>query len=152
MEAENHEGLIGCLRIIKDPGIDRTKRHPLVSVLFIGIYSVLCGTESWEQMEDFGNERREWLKGHVELPRGVPSQNSRPLFLRGRFIPLFDKPVGQDGLTLMKKEIQNPDGAFGSHKSQLKDLIAGNQSHKLGLHHDVQSFSFLMLMGLITLI
>jgi predicted transposase YbfD/YdcC len=76
MESENHEGLVGCLRVIKDPRIDRTKRHPLVSVLFIGICSVLCGAESWEQMEDFGNEREEWLKQYVGLPHGIPSHDT----------------------------------------------------------------------------
>lgn len=76
MEAANHEGLVGCLRVIKDPRIDRTKRHPLVSVLFIGICSVLCGAESWEQMEDFGNEREAWIKEYVELPHGVPSHDT----------------------------------------------------------------------------
>lgn len=76
MDATNHAGLVGCLSVIKDPRIDRTKRHPLVSVLFIGICSVLCGAESWEQMEDFGNVREEWLKGYVELPHGVPSHDT----------------------------------------------------------------------------
>jgi predicted transposase YbfD/YdcC len=76
MKEVNNEGLISCLSIIKDPGIDRTKRHPLVSVLFIGICSVLCGAESWEQMEDFGNERNEWIHGYVELPHGIPSHDT----------------------------------------------------------------------------
>lgn len=76
MAGANSEGLISCLRIIKDPRIDRTKRHPLVSVLFIGICSVLCGAESWEQMEDFGNERQEWIKQYVELPHGIPSHDT----------------------------------------------------------------------------
>jgi hypothetical protein len=76
MVAAHHEGLVGCLRVIKDPRIERTKRHPLVSVLFIGICSVLCGAESWEQMEDFGNEREEWIKRYVALPHGIPSHDA----------------------------------------------------------------------------
>lgn len=76
MVAANNDGLVGCLRVIKDPRIDRTKRHPLVSVLFIGICSVLCGAESWEQMEDFGYSRKEWLGQYVELPHGIPSHDT----------------------------------------------------------------------------
>ena len=76
MVAANNDGLIGCLRVIKDPRIDRTKRHPLVSVLFIGICSVLCGAESWEQMEDFGHQRKDWLEQYVQLPHGVPSHDT----------------------------------------------------------------------------
>jgi len=76
MVGANKEGLIGCLSIIKDPRVDRTKRHPLVCVLFIGICAVLCGAESWEQMEDFGNERKEWLEQYVALPHGIPSHDT----------------------------------------------------------------------------
>lgn len=76
MVAANKEGLIGCLSVIKDPRIDRTKRHPLVSVLFIGICAVLCGAETWEQMEDFGEEREKWLRQYVELPHGIPSHDT----------------------------------------------------------------------------
>jgi len=76
MVAVNDEGLIGCLRVIKDPRIDRTKRHPLVSVLFIGISAVLCGAETWEQMEDFGDERKAWLEQYVALPHGIPSHDT----------------------------------------------------------------------------
>lgn len=76
MEEGAREGLVECLRIIKDPRIDRTKRHPLVSVLFIGVCAVLCGAETWEEMEDFGNERKEWLGQYVALPFGIPSHDT----------------------------------------------------------------------------
>lgn len=72
----NKDGLIGCLSILKDPRVDRTKRHPLISVLFIGICAVLCGAETWEQMEDFGQEREEWLGQYVALPHGIPSHDT----------------------------------------------------------------------------
>lgn len=76
MVTTNDKGLIGCLGVIKDPRVDRTKRHPLVSVLFIGICSVLCGAETWEEMEDFGHERKKWLEQYVELPHGIPSHDT----------------------------------------------------------------------------
>lgn len=91
MVAANDKGLIGCLRVIKDPRIDRTKRHPLVSVLFIGICSVLCGAESWEQMEDFGNERKDWLGQYVELPHGIASHDTF-----GRVFAQIDSKVFQE--------------------------------------------------------
>ncbi len=76
MSGLSRDGLVGYLDVIKDPRVDRTKRHPLVSVLFIGICSVLCGAESWEQMEDFGNERHAWLEEYVDLPHGIPSHDT----------------------------------------------------------------------------
>ena len=91
MAATNDKGLIGYLRVIKDPRIERTKRHPLVSVLFIGICSVLCGAETWEQMEDFGNERKEWLGQYAALPHGIPSHDTF-----GRVFAQIDSKVFQE--------------------------------------------------------
>ena len=91
MAATSQEGLIGYLSVIKDPRIDRTKRHSLVSVLFIGICAVLCGAESWEQMEDFGNERKEWLGQYVALPQGIPSHDTF-----GRVFAQIDSKAFQD--------------------------------------------------------
>ena len=70
------KGLIGCLRVIRDPRVDRTKLHPLESILFTAICAVLSGAESWEDMEDFGNLRREWLERFVQFPHGVPSHDT----------------------------------------------------------------------------
>jgi len=70
------KGLIGHLRVIRDPRVDRTKRHPLESLLFTSICAVLSGAESWEDMEDFGSLRREWLERFVEFPHGIPSHDT----------------------------------------------------------------------------
>ena len=48
--------------VIRDPRIERTKLHKLESILFIALCAVLCGVESWEGMEEFGEAREEWLR------------------------------------------------------------------------------------------
>lgn len=73
---EEREGLIDYLRVIRDPRVNRTKRHPLESILFTAICAVLCGAESWEDMEDFGSLRRPWLERFVEFPHGIPSHDT----------------------------------------------------------------------------
>lgn len=70
------KGLLGHLRVIRDPRIDRTKRHPLESILFTAMCAVLSGAESWEDMEDFGNLRKEWLERFVAFPHGIPSHDT----------------------------------------------------------------------------
>ena len=39
---------------MKDPRIDRTKVHSLEDIIVIAILSVLCGAETWDEMEVFG--------------------------------------------------------------------------------------------------
>jgi predicted transposase YbfD/YdcC len=62
--------------IIRDPRIERTKLHKLESILFIAVCSVLCGIESWEGMEEFGEARQEWLAKYVDLSNGIPSHDT----------------------------------------------------------------------------
>jgi len=57
---------------IKDPRIDRTKAHSLEDVIVIAILSVLCGAETWNEMEEFGQAKKSWLRTFLKLPGGIP--------------------------------------------------------------------------------
>ena len=48
--------------------------HNLVDILLIGIISVICGAETWEQMVRFANSKEDFLKKFLELPNGIPSK------------------------------------------------------------------------------
>jgi len=61
---------------IEDPRIDRTKLHKLVDILVIAICAVIAGADSWEDVEDFGQAREDWLKTFLELPNGIPSHDT----------------------------------------------------------------------------
>jgi hypothetical protein len=47
---------------ITDPRVERCKRHLLDEIIFIAIASVICGAETWKDMEDFGRMKYDWLK------------------------------------------------------------------------------------------
>ena len=47
-------------------------RHKLEDILIIGLCSVICKGEDFENMELFGKEREEWLRKFLELPHGIP--------------------------------------------------------------------------------
>ena len=51
-------------------------RHKLEDILIIGLCSVICQGEDYEDMELFGIERKEWLKGFLELPNGIPDSDT----------------------------------------------------------------------------
>lgn len=42
----------------------------------IAILAVICGAETWVDMEDFGVARYDWLKRFLELPNGIPSHDT----------------------------------------------------------------------------
>ena len=65
---------------LSDPRIDRAKVHLLDDIIFIAIVSVLCGAETWNDMEDFGKSKLSWFKTFLKLPGGI-----------AQFLVLLDK-------------------------------------------------------------
>ena len=70
---------------LQDPRLDRSKQHALLDILVIAFCAVLCGAEGWEDMEEFGLAKRDWLQERLGLPltHGIPSDDTfRRLFAR----------------------------------------------------------------------
>ncbi len=61
---------------MKDPRVNRTKRHLLNDILFIAIAAVLSGAETWNDIADYGKSKTEWLGSILELPEGIPSHDT----------------------------------------------------------------------------
>ncbi|WP_445301313.1 transposase family protein [Microcoleus sp. Pol11C2] len=61
---------------IKDPGVARTRVHVLTDILIIGILSVIAGGNGWEDMENYGVSKCEWLEQFLALPGGIPSADT----------------------------------------------------------------------------
>jgi len=70
------ENLLSYFSGMKDPRIERTRYHLLDDIIFISIASVLSGAESWNEMERYGNLKKEWLTTFLELPCGIPSHDT----------------------------------------------------------------------------
>lgn len=73
---EAAKDFVSHFSIIQDPRIDRNKLHRLESILFIAVCSVLSGAESWVDMEEFGEVRKEWLSQYIDLTNGIPSHDT----------------------------------------------------------------------------
>jgi len=68
--------LLNRLGTIPDPRMKRTRRHELPDVLMIGVCTLLCGGETFNDMEDFGHAKRSWLESFLALPNGIPSHDT----------------------------------------------------------------------------
>ena len=51
-------------------------QHKLVDLLVIILLGVICGCETWIEIEDYAHAKYEWLKTILELPGGVPSNDT----------------------------------------------------------------------------
>jgi|ERR1035437_58399 hypothetical protein len=61
---------------LRDPRIERNREHLLEEILLIAIAAVLSGAESWNDIADYGEDKREWLKTFLALPSGIPSHDT----------------------------------------------------------------------------
>lgn len=61
---------------LPDPRLSRTRDHKLSDLLVIAICTLLCGGESFNDMEEFGKAKQDWFKTFLELPAGIPSHDT----------------------------------------------------------------------------
>ena len=61
---------------LTDPRVERNREHLLEEILLIAIAAVLSGAESWNDMADYGEDKREWLQTFLTLPGGIPSHDT----------------------------------------------------------------------------
>jgi len=63
-------------RSLKDPRIERRKKHLLLDIVAIAICGVICGCNDWQQIATFAKSRHDWLKKFLRLPNGTPSHDT----------------------------------------------------------------------------
>ena len=76
MQSHPSLSLIEHLKGVSDPRVNRTKDHDLIDVLIISICTLLCGGESFNDMEDFGYAKQDWFKTLLSLRNGIPSHDT----------------------------------------------------------------------------
>ena len=76
MQSHPSLSLIEHLKGVSDPRVNRTKDHDLIDVLIISICTLLCGGESFNDMEDFGYAKEDWFKTFLSLRNGIPSHDT----------------------------------------------------------------------------
>ncbi len=55
---------------------DSNRRHRLIDIITIALCAVVCGADTWEDIEEFGNTKREWFETFLELPHGIPGHDT----------------------------------------------------------------------------
>ncbi len=61
---------------LKDPRVERTRDHLLEEILLIAIAAILSGANGWNEIENYGKAKREWLSSFLALPGGIPSHDT----------------------------------------------------------------------------
>jgi predicted transposase YbfD/YdcC len=56
--------------------VDRTRDHELGDILVIALCTLLCGGDTFTDMERFGEAKKDWLQTFLRLPAGIPSHDT----------------------------------------------------------------------------
>jgi predicted transposase YbfD/YdcC len=51
-------------------------RHKLIDIIVIGFTATLCGSDEFEEMEEFGQLKQDFFKQFLELPNGTPDEST----------------------------------------------------------------------------
>ncbi|WP_287457266.1 ISAs1 family transposase [Leptolyngbya boryana] len=74
--------------------VQHSIEHLLIDIVMLTICAVICGVESWGDVENYGVVKQEWLETFLDLPNGIPSHDTlervftrlRPEALQQRFL------------------------------------------------------------------
>jgi len=61
---------------LEDPRIERTKLHTLIDIVTLTVCAVICGADGPVDIEQYGNEKYDWLTTFLALPNGIPSHDT----------------------------------------------------------------------------
>jgi predicted transposase YbfD/YdcC len=70
---------------LPDPRLDRHKQHALLDLIVIAVSAIVCGADTWVDVEKFGRAKRTWFQTFLTLPNGIPSHDTF-----GRVFALLD--------------------------------------------------------------
>lgn len=100
-------GFLDTFSELEAPRIDRCKQHPMEEILFLTLCGMICHCEGWNDIEEFGHAKLEFLKQYLPYNNGIPSDDTLRRFYRrvdpGSFQSLFIEWIKSLSLTLSDK-------------------------------------------------
>jgi hypothetical protein len=52
---------------LENPRIERTKHHQLIDIITLSICAVICGADTWVDIESYGRAKYEWFKKNFRI-------------------------------------------------------------------------------------
>lgn len=142
-DMENECSLVGCMREIPDPRAPYNQKHKFLDIIIIAVTAILCGMDTWNEIEDWACSKEDWLRTFLELPGGIPSHDTinrvfqmmepdkfHEAFFRwtGAVAGKIEGVVAIDGKTIRRSR----DGAKGKQPAHVVSAWASEASLVLG--------------------
>lgn len=156
-ENRYRDGFPDCLDSfcqLPDPRESPATRHYFGEILFIALAATISGMDGFEDIAVFSRERKDWLRGHLELPNGLPSADpyarvfaaidpqafmdcftamvaSRCPALAGELIAIDGKTLRRSGSKGAKKALHVIGARAGSRGITLGEIAVGEKTNEI---------------------
>lgn len=68
--------LLEHFKDLEDPRVEYLVEHYLLDIIGLTICAVICGADSWVDIETYGRAKEAWLRQFLALPNGIPSHDT----------------------------------------------------------------------------
>ena len=119
-------GIIDLCKQIEDPRMNRKKVHKMETIIYISIAAVICGAQSWNEIEEFGNAKIAFFKSRIPDLEFIPSHDTFNRFF-SIIKPEYFELIFRNWVKQVCQEVKGVvaiDGKLG-HGSQVDEGLAG---------------------------
>lgn len=74
--------MLSHFETLDDPRVERTKRYPLIEIIFLIISATISGCEGWKSIRDFGLLKLDWLRQFFPYEHGIPVDDTLARVMR----------------------------------------------------------------------
>lgn len=76
------EGFLDFFSSLEDPRSKRNRLYTMSEILLCTLSSAICGAEGWQDVEDFGKAKTDYLRQFLPYKNGIPSDDTFRRFYR----------------------------------------------------------------------
>lgn len=114
--------------------MDRKKVHKMETIIYISIAAVICGAQSWNEIEEFGNAKFDFFKSRIPDLETIPSHDTFNRFfsiIKPEYFELifrnWVKQVCQEikGVVAIDGKLMRPANAMMSTLQEKRDSSCG---------------------------
>jgi DDE_Tnp_1-associated len=99
---------------LNDPRVERTRKHPLINIVFMAVCGVPSGANSFASIREFALDRKAWFARSLDLTHGIPSEETF-----GRVPARLNPAEFERCLLSWIQAVQEVTGAFRNRRSML---------------------------------
>lgn len=113
------EGFLDFFDELNDPRSSRNRLYTMSEILLCTFCAAICGAEGWQDVEDFGKAKIDYLRKFLPFKNGVPSDDTFRRFYRGldpeQFQELFRAWIGSLKIENGENNVIAIDGKASRH-------------------------------------